>query len=167
MSSALGGSTWIGEIGRDWEGKEMGWDEVRLKRESEEIRREAQGLGDLLRSFNAGDDTRRLIREAEAALGRMVEKEATEEGGARDNAMGADMTEGESTRRLVEQAYPPQQIEDAGREEEPARTIQEAMELEPVGIDLRPRVVVEREVMEFDEDEEWRRRVRGGSRRLV
>ena len=148
----------------------MGWDEARLRSQSEVIRQEAREMGDLLRSLGEEDDTRRLIREAEAALGRTAEKtddKESDQGGARDNLMGADMGEGEGARRMVESGQPQQPIEDAP--EQRARTIEEAMELEPVGIDLRPVMVVERELVQLDEDAdaEWRRAARGGPGRLV
>jgi len=169
VSAALGGSNWRDQIGRDWEGKQMGWDEARLKRESEVVRREAKGLGDLLRQLNEGDDTKRLIREAEVALGRLRESKK-EEGdgmaGSRDNAMGAKTSGGGTARAMVESSRPPLMLEDSTREEI-ARTIEEAMDLEPEEIDLRPIMVIEQELPRADEDDEWRRAATGGSRRLV
>ncbi len=147
----------------------MGWDEARLKRESEVVRREAKGLGDLLRQLNEGDDTKRLIREAEVALGRLRESKK-EEGdgmaGSRDNAMGAKTSGGGTARAMVESSRPPLMLEDSTREEI-ARTIEEAMDLEPEEIDLRPIMVIEQELPRADEDDEWRRAATGGSRRLV
>ena len=166
VSEALRGSTWTGLIGRDWEGKEMGWDEARLKRESEVVKREAEGLGELLRKLGEEDDSRRLIREAEAALGRFGERTDPESGGSRDNLLGAaDMSEGEAARRMIEDDPTPR-AEDAASPAT-ARTIEEAMELAPVGIDLRPIMVIKEEKSAVVEEEEWGREAGGGSRRLV
>ena len=47
----------------------MGWDEGRLKNVSDALRREAQDLGEMLRKMDEEEGLRRLIMEAEAALG--------------------------------------------------------------------------------------------------
>lgn len=78
LKTSLRGGTWKGEVGKDWKGKggEMGWDpkaeEERLNRGSEDLRREARGLGDMWRGLNEDGESSmgRLVREAERALGK-------------------------------------------------------------------------------------------------
>ena len=164
MSEVLRGSNWMSQIGRDREGKAMGWDEARLKRESEVVKREAESLAELLRETDDEDDVRRLVREAEAALGKFGEMETSGSGGARDNLLGADVSEGEAARRMIEDDPTP--AEDPPSHEH-ARTIEEAVELTPVGIDLRPIMVIEEVVPAVDEEEQWGRAARVGSRRIV
>ncbi|WVR05749.1 dihydroorotate dehydrogenase (fumarate) [Kwoniella sp. DSM 27419] len=91
-------STWKAEVGKHWQstGLAMGWDERRLAQESEAVRKEAQGLGDLLRQLDQKEGMATLVAEAEQALGLVqaaVHGEAGEaQGGARDNLAGAAPT---------------------------------------------------------------------------
>lgn len=124
--SGLGrGSSWSSQIGKDW-GKGMGWDENLLKKESERVKKEAAGLGELLRSLKKENksDLKDLIREAERALGKAPHPQAqTKEGGkgeARDNLMGAGHVadnnaevERDTARGLVEDTMSPQVVEGA------------------------------------------------------
>ena len=84
ITQALLGHTWKNVLGTEWEGTQMGWDEKRLEKESAALRKEAEGLGDLLRHLNEKEDMQRLVREAEAALAGVRETKP------RDNLMGSD-----------------------------------------------------------------------------
>lgn len=92
ITQALLGHTWKNQIGTEWEGQQMGWDEKRLEKESQALKEEAEGLGELLRHLNEKEDMQKLVREAEEALKR--ESKATQ---PRDNLMGsqAPANEGE------------------------------------------------------------------------
>ncbi|WWD17974.1 dihydroorotate dehydrogenase (fumarate) [Kwoniella shandongensis] len=191
-------SNWRSEIGKDWSstGLTMGWDENRLKQESEAVKKEAEGLGELLRHLTEKEDVARLVQEAEKALGQAKastsskesEKEPQQEKGAesasRDNAIGAvDAPEqvGDVARGLVEAAPSSQPtegtlIEHTTSEHENetpgvgvgAPSIGEAMASEPVAIDLGPVVVIDVEAETAGESEnEWARSVHSGQRRLV
>ncbi|WVF70759.1 dihydroorotate dehydrogenase (fumarate) [Kwoniella sp. CBS 6097] len=99
-------STWKGEVGKDWGAANgsMGWDERRVAQESEAVKQEAAGLGELLRQLDDREGLATLTREAEQALSEIrqdVSQAAAtqsgyaqgqgqgQEGGARDNLVGA------------------------------------------------------------------------------
>ncbi|WVQ97130.1 dihydroorotate dehydrogenase (fumarate) [Kwoniella sp. CBS 9459] len=105
--SALVKSTWKGEVGKDWGSSNgagaMGWDERRVAHESEAVKKEAEGLGELLRQLDDREGLATLTREAEQAL-RDIRQDVSQaqsepaagqghgqgqEGGARDNLVGA------------------------------------------------------------------------------
>ncbi|OCF33319.1 dihydroorotate dehydrogenase (fumarate) [Kwoniella heveanensis BCC8398] len=106
-------ASWKGEVGKDWASSSsdgsstMGWDERRVAQESEAVKKEAQGLGELLRQLDDREGLATLTREAEQAL-REIRQDVSEtaasgttqsgsakvqgqgaEGGARDNLVGA------------------------------------------------------------------------------
>ena len=75
----LEGRTWKDEVGRQ-AGEDMGWDEKRLERESERLKAEAERWGEELRKMQEDEDTRRLVEEAQAALGRGPDEASQSEG---------------------------------------------------------------------------------------
>jgi dihydroorotate dehydrogenase len=151
ISTELKGHSWKSQIGSEWSGNEMGWNEQRLERESEALKKEAQGLGDLLRELNEKEDLSRLVKEAEAAI---IKPTAP-----RDNLMGAE--EGsEGTRTVSEQVG--NQLEqaivaaiEAGSRQPEGRAIEPARE-EVVPVQAEPA-----------QPDEWTQSVREGQRRLV
>ena len=175
LASSLGGSSWQAQIGRDWKGEQMGWDEARFKKDNEAVRREEEGLGELLRQFDEDEGTRRLIEEAEMALGYSKAQRGRTE--PRDNALGSQGGSKDGiTKGLVEAAPRHPAMEETSSQRAPSRpslgapSIEEALESEPVEVDLMPMTVMvadESSVRGVDEEEEWRRAARGGSRRLV
>lgn len=68
ISAELKGSKWTDVVGRDYAGKSMGWDAKRVEAEGEALKREAEGLGEMLRKAYEQGDMERLVREAEEAL---------------------------------------------------------------------------------------------------
>ncbi|WVW82127.1 dihydroorotate dehydrogenase (fumarate) [Kwoniella bestiolae CBS 10118] len=184
-------SRWLGEVGKDYSNGQMGWDENRLKRESENVRKEAESLGDLLRHISEKESMADLIGRAEAALGRKSSSaEQTQGDGARDNLAGSatGQVQGEDAAQgLVESGagadvqriqQPDSQVEQARLIDSapsttrPASSIQDALTSTPESIDLTPRVVVVEHPpipeprVEQGEDE-WVQSVRSGQRRLV
>lgn len=91
------GETWKGQIGHDWPDREMGWDEKRLEKESQALKKEAEDLGQMLRESSEEKDLARLIDEAEKAIkgtssshfSKESSSERTQSSGARDNLAGA------------------------------------------------------------------------------
>lgn len=90
ISQELKGRSWKSIVGSAWTGGEMGWDEKRLEKESEALKNEAKGLGDLLRHIDEKEGTQRLIAEAEAALKKPMENAPSSAPVARDNQLGAE-----------------------------------------------------------------------------
>ncbi|KAL7424460.1 Dihydroorotate dehydrogenase (quinone), mitochondrial [Cryptotrichosporon argae] len=69
-TSLAGAKTWASAIGQEYENGAMGWDEDRVRREGEHVRKEAEGLAELLRHIHERNDLERLVEKAEEALGR-------------------------------------------------------------------------------------------------
>ena len=84
ISTSLKGHSWKSQIGSDWQGKDLGYNEKRFETESAELKKEAEGLGELLRHLDEKEGLQNLIREAEAAVQRPAEP--------RDNLLGAEQT---------------------------------------------------------------------------
>lgn len=91
-------ATWKGQIGKEYKGQAMGWNEERLNKDADKLKSEARGLGDMLRKAWEEDDLERLVREAEAALGTGSSSASGSgsgsgagagAGGSRDNLAGA------------------------------------------------------------------------------
>lgn len=163
--------TWKSEIGKDWAGKEMGWDEKRLRKESKALQKEAYDLGEILRKSFEEEDTARLIKEAEAALG-----------GSRDNLAGGtpglDPERKEEVKQALqglvgsratttESAEPPASGSQVVDETKPEKSIEVSG---PLGGLLGP--VVVRRVEEVAaaprrEPDEWSGSVKSGQKRLV
>ncbi|KAK8865841.1 dihydroorotate dehydrogenase (fumarate) [Kwoniella newhampshirensis] len=188
------GSSWREEIGKDWKstGLTMGWDEKRLYQESQAVKKEAEGLGELLRQLTEKEGVAKLVQEAEAALG-IVKKTASEEEegkgteaetASRDNAMGAVEAPPSGTDTLTPttglgeaapvsaQSPKTRSIEHAPTEDDGpgigAPSVGEALMSEPVPVDLGPVVVLDVAAETAGESEnEWTRSVHSGQRRLV
>ena len=94
ITTGLGQSKWKDFVGKDYQGKQP-WNEDVLLKESEDLKREAEGLGQLLRDLGEREDLRKLITEAEEALhgsagaGTAGSIQASSEPAARDNAVGS------------------------------------------------------------------------------
>lgn len=78
----LGNSTWRQNVGAEYDGKTLGWDESRVAAEAAAVRVEGAGLGQLLAEIKEKENLAGLKAEAEEAL-RHVTKGAGE---ARDQA---------------------------------------------------------------------------------
>lgn len=147
ISTELKGHSWKSQIGSEWSGNEMGWNEQRLELESEALKKEAEGLGDLLRELNEKEDLGRLVKEAEAAIMKPT--------APRDNLMGAEQgaaAESEQVGNHLEQAIIA--AIEAARQPE-GRAIEAARE-EVVPVQAEPA-----------QRDEWTQTVRDGQRRLV
>jgi dihydroorotate dehydrogenase len=165
ISAELAGGMWKQAVGRDWAGKEMGWDEKRLEQESEALRKEAEGLGELLRKAWEEDDTARLVKEAQEALSDIKVPSG--------NLAGApDVAERhkEAVQGLMEAATQPQMqaIETAPAvsiEAEQLLTIGTAVVPEPVTAPVEIKEIEVTPVLE--QEDTWTSAVRSGQRRLV
>jgi dihydroorotate dehydrogenase len=102
ITQALLGHTWKNQIGTEWEGQQMGWDEKRLEKENEALRKEAEGLGAMLRSLKEKEDLQSLVKEVEEAL------KGVQRAQPRDNLMGSQgpstTNEGEKVEKKAEGA---------------------------------------------------------------
>ncbi|WVQ85326.1 dihydroorotate dehydrogenase (fumarate) [Cryptococcus sp. DSM 104549] len=190
IASALSGThgSWKSAVGSDWasSGQPMGWDENRLKAESEAVKNEAKGLGDLLRHLSDKEEVAKLVHEAERALGKVhvhppPQDERDAARGLVEDTLAPHVVEGssnhthEGTQALLENGDVQQSAQ--GQEASVgAPSIGEALLSDAVGVDLGPIVVVEvveeqvagepvRE--EREKENEWAQAVRGGQRRLV
>jgi dihydroorotate dehydrogenase len=160
---SLSKSTWKSQIGTDYPGSEMGWTggEDQLKKTSERLRKEAEGLGELLKQLSHKEDTASLVRKAEEALGKYKPAQP------RDNLLGSP-TSGQS----------PAPAETESRDTAPTQTITSGNVggvpallqsiLPAPAADLAP-IVVEQEAppQQHQEVDEWTQTVREGQRRLV
>ncbi|WWD09245.1 dihydroorotate dehydrogenase (fumarate) [Kwoniella europaea PYCC6329] len=185
-----GQTNWLGQVGKDYSNGQMGWDENRIKRESDNIKKEAENLGDLLRHISEKESMADLINRAEQALGRGKSESVAE--GPRDNLAGStsstsagsisdqrnDVAQGliESGGANIQQGAEGQQqgrlIEDTPTQNQPASSIQEALTSTPESIDLTPRLVIVDhppipETRAEEREDEWVQSVRSGQRRLV
>jgi hypothetical protein len=142
----------------------MGWtgDEDRLKKTSEQLRKEAEGLGKLLKDLKNKEDTASLVRMAEEALGR------TKSAQPRDNLLGSPSTP---------TSTPAEDTSSESASNALAKTITSGnvggvpSGLEEVlptpAADLAPIVVQEEPVVPHAEVDEWTQTVREGQKRLV
>ncbi|WWC99522.1 dihydroorotate dehydrogenase (fumarate) [Kwoniella sp. B9012] len=185
-----GKTNWLGQVGKDYSNGQMGWDENRIKRESDNIKKEAENLGDLLRHISEKESMADLINRAEQALGRGKSESVAE--GPRDNLAGStsstsagsnsdqrnDVAQGliESGGANIQQGAEGQQqgrlIEDTPTQNQTASSIQEALTSTPESIDLTPRLVIVDhppipETRAEEREDEWVQSVRSGQRRLV
>ncbi|KAK6905542.1 dihydroorotate dehydrogenase (fumarate) [Kwoniella mangroviensis CBS 8507] len=185
-----GRTNWTGQVGKDYSNGQMGWDENRIKRESDNIKKEAENLGDLLRHISEKESMADLINRAEQALGRGKSESVAE--GPRDNLAGStsstsagsisnqgnDVAQGliESGGANIQQGAEGQQqgrlIEDTPTQTQTPSSIQEAMTSTPESIDLTPRLVIVDhppipETRAEEREDEWVQSVRSGQRRLV
>ena len=159
---AGGGSTWKSQVGKDW-GKGMGWDEERVSKEGEALRKEAEDLGSLLASINEKEDTARLVSEAQAALanvpGTATEPTKTEEPSKEPAA--------ERPVGLVEQGTAVTAVEQASRTLQAIEQPQEP-DLPPVTAEaLLPEPEAPEPPAAREEVDPWASAVRQGQRRLV
>lgn len=169
VSRELKGRSWKTVIGSDWKGGEMGWDEKRLEKESETLKNEAKGLGDLLRHLNEKEGLQRLIAEAEAAIKKPIE--AARPAAPRDNNLGAQKDNDSGTQKTptaIKDVSPDvgnqlqQAIESAietprERRGTPTRAIEAPSAQEDIpGVPATP-----------SNDNEFFRRAQSGDRRLV
>jgi dihydroorotate dehydrogenase len=89
VSAALpGAATWKSEIGRDYAGANMGWDEKRVAAESAALAAEAQSLGALLADLKEREDAAAMAEQANAAMAEI--KAAGEHAKAAAKANAAD-----------------------------------------------------------------------------
>jgi dihydroorotate dehydrogenase len=158
-------STWKSSIGSSWNDSQMGWkgEEEQFKKTSEQLRKEAEGLGELLKNLRNKEDTASLVRKAEEALGKF--KSPTPQ--PRDNLLGS-INEGNMP--AIEQTT----SQPTGASE---RTITSGnVGGVPAGLetvlpteaaDLAPIVVEEIPPPHQPEVDEWTQTVREGQRRLV
>ena len=144
------GTTWRANVGADWPDGVMGWSEDQLRQESEKVKREAEGLGQLLREMNDEVDMERLVREAEETLGRWSKQEETVEV---ESPASSSQSEASAEIPAIEGKAG---ILDAleGAAVETPRLI----EFRPVVVAVEP---------EAGRDDEWTNTVRSGQRRLV
>lgn len=193
----LNGESWKNQVGSDWasSGQPMGWDENRLKQESQALVEEAKGLAELLRQSSTTSDekeTAKLIEEAERVLGIVKEKgePSAASGSAAAAAVAVDhrtapsLLQGSSASApTLEQGPPPASVEAAAPPpssqsgfviEGGAASIGEALIAEPVSeVDLAPIVVLEETKTNFgvnhggERDNEWEQAVKAGPKRLV
>jgi hypothetical protein len=94
-------SSWKSNIGSDYSDKsQMGWTggEDQLRKTSEQLRREAHGLGQLLKDLQHKEDTASLVRAAEEALGKFRPSQP------RDNLMGSSGTASHRNREAAAEA---------------------------------------------------------------
>ena len=181
ITQALLGHTWKNQIGTEWEGQQMGWDEKRLEKESEALRKEAEGLGAMLRNLKEKEDMQSLVKEAEEAL------KGVQSTKPRDNLMGSEApsTGGESAGEKVEKkAQGALEKVERGAErvgnalEQTIGNVIEAARPSGNGSDgaaaasvpaqeAQPSAVVETRPSPGKEQDEFTRTVRTGQRRLV
>jgi len=167
MSSSLASSksTWRSEIGSAWNDKQMGWkgEEDQFRKTSEQLRKEAEGLGELLKNLRNKEDTASLVRRAEEALGKF--KIPTPQ--PRDNLLGST-TEG-STAAIENTSS--ESASSSGRTMTSGNVggVQAGLEnvLPTEAADLAPIVVEETKPEQHVEVDEWTQTVREGQRRLV
>lgn len=154
-------SSWKKSIGTDYKDEKMGWtDEDRFKKTNEALKKEAEGLGELLKNLSDKEDTASLVRKAEEALRQFKPPQP------RDNLLGST-TEGA-----------PAPDSDTSESNGSTKTITsgnvggEPALLESVlpapAADFAP-IVVEEDVQPQPKEEvdEWRQTVQKGQRRLV
>lgn len=190
----LNGESWKTRVGRDWasSGQPMGWDENRLKQESQALVEEAKGLAELLRQSSTTTieekETAKLVEEAERVLG--IVKEKGESSAASGSAVAVDHTTAPSLLQdssasaptleqgppaaPVEAAVPPPSSQGGFAIEGGAASIGEALIAEPVSeVDLAPIVVLEEKKTNLGvndggkRDNEWEQAVKAGPKRLV
>lgn len=153
LASLLGSSTWKANIGSEYHGVHMGWDEKRLFNEADALKAEAQGLGDMLRKQWHKDDMARLVAEAEAAIAGTA---------SRDNLAGSAAPKGqeENSGQAIEASASPTRIEAA-----PIDVLQtsNALEAAPEPIPL----VDQPGITSPTARNEWRDHVQSSQRRLV
>jgi dihydroorotate dehydrogenase len=154
-------SSWKSSIGTDYKDGQMGWtDEDRFKKTNEALRREAEGLGELLKNLSDKEDTANLVRKAKEALGHFKPPQP------RDNLLGSPS----------EGAPAPSVDTPTTETDSSARTITSGNVggvpallqnvLPAPAADFAP-IVVEEDVKPQEEVDEWRQTVREGQRRLV
>jgi len=169
-------SSWKSTIGSDYSDKsQMGWkdtgDEDRLRKTSQQLMQEAQGLGELLKDLQQKEDTASLVRAAEEALGKFSPAKP------RDNLMGSSESGSESGQAAVEASSPNSTEAEASAGTE-GRTITSGMVggvpagleevLPTAAADLAPVVVEETPAPPtHPEADEWTQTVREGQKRLV
>jgi dihydroorotate dehydrogenase len=77
-------SSWRNSVGTDYKDGKMGWtDEDRFKKTNEALKKEAEGLGELLKNLSDKEDTASLVRKAEEALRKFKAPQP------RDNLLGS------------------------------------------------------------------------------
>ncbi|ORX38524.1 hypothetical protein BD324DRAFT_588950 [Kockovaella imperatae] len=136
-----------------------------LKSGLETLKREAQGLGEMLRRMNEEDDTRRLMKEAEAALSesskvaeaQLVTEEA-EGGPTPASDTQAKLLEEEQNTEPLPVDGPILVLTDGSAADRPAEATSEDPEMPPLSENLEGR---------DGEAEHWRNTVTSGDRRLV
>lgn len=163
ITEGLQGKAWKDVVGRDWEGKEMGWNEKRLEHETDALKREAEGLGQLLREAWEKDDTDRLVKEAQAVLtGKPTPSAQTAQS---DQPAQAPVQQGQN---LVETRHAAT-IEAVPAQETPEQllTIEAAVVPEPVTAPVEIQVKVVPTIPVVPEEDAWSASVRSGQRRLV
>ena len=142
-------------------------DQDPLKAGSEALRREAQGLGEMLRRMNEEDDTRRLVEEAEAALRgvRMVGHQETPQEPTQAQVLQPQALEGVQTEVLPPAVpllvLPNPEPEPVEVHEEVARAI---LETGHERGETTPAIL---EAGHDDADDHWRENVQRGERRIV
>lgn len=195
ISERLNGESWKNQVGRDWasSGQPMGWDENRLKQESQALVEEAKGLAELLRQSSTTTDekeTTKLVEEAERVLG-IVKQKGEPSAASGSAAVALDHTTAPSLLQdsssasapTLEQGPPPAPVEAAVPPpssqsgfviEGGAASIGEALIAEPVSeVDLAPIVVLEEKKTNLgvnhggERDNEWEQAVKAGPKRLV
>jgi dihydroorotate dehydrogenase len=173
LSSQSSKSSWKSTIGSDYSDKsQMGWretgDEDRLRKTSQQLMQEAQGLGELLKDLQQKEDTASLVRAAEEALGQFQPAKP------RDNLMGSSES---GTGQAAVEASSPDAVESEASAES-GRTITSGMTggvpagleevLPTAAADLAPIVVEESPAPPtHPEADEWTQTVREGQKRLV
>jgi dihydroorotate dehydrogenase len=152
-------SSWKSNIGTYYKDGRMGWtDEDRFKKTSEALKKEAEGLGELLRGLSDKEDTASLVRKAEEALKQFKPPQP------RDNLLGST-SEGAAapTAEASEDVESTKTITSGNVGGVPAllRSV-----LPAPAADFAP-IVVEENVQPQEEVDDWRRDAREGQRRLV
>ena len=154
-------SSWKKSIGSDYKDGKMGWtDEDRFKKTNEALKKEAEGLGELLKNLSDKEDTASLVRKAEEALRRFKPPQP------RDNLLGSTTDGGPApTSETSESQKPTQTITSGNVGGVPA--LLESVLPAPAA-DFAP-IVAEENVQPQPQEEvdEWKQTVQKGQRRLV
>jgi dihydroorotate dehydrogenase len=165
ITEGLQGKSWKDVVARDWEGKEMGWDEKRLEHETDALKREAEGLGQLLREAWEKDDTDRLVKEAQAVLtGKPSSRTETEA-----DQSGQASAPAQQSQNLVETQHVAAigAVPETPETPEQLLTIEAAVVPEPVTAPVEIQVEVVPTIPVVPEEDAWSSSVRSGQRRLV
>lgn len=154
---ALTKSSWKNSIGTDYKDGKMGWtDEDRFKKTNAALKKEAEGLAELLRGLSDNEDTASLVRKAEEALGLFKPPQP------RDNLLGSP-ADGDPATEASESTHSNERTITSGNVGGVPGLLESV--LSAPAADFAPIVVEEQPAQE--EVDEWRQTVKEGQRRLV